>query len=194
VFLSLYLDSDGNVISDKLNKLETGIHSAQCDLHKYLPVPSDKQLRIDCNKIYTLIKDYKSLLEGILYEEDNVYFMVKDVGKAIVAKVVKPVRCKGDGYENQSYIEYNSCFSENDIEKMVDKKVIEKNIDGHKMILTHKLFPNLKKANNNLLYVKDYDDDYFVTIFNFTYLAANSSGKKVYSEVNMYHKYKFIKI
>ena len=140
-----------------------------------------------------MIKDYKSLLEGILYEEDNVYFMVKDVGKAIVAKVVKPVRCKGDGYESQSYSEYNSCFTENDIEKMIDKKVIEKDIDGHKMILAHKLFPNLKKADKNLIYVKDYDDGYFVAIFNFTYLAANSSGKKVYSEVNMYHKYKFIK-
>lgn len=192
-FLSIYLDSNGNVISDKLNKLETGIHSAHCSLHDYLMVPQGKQLRIDCNKIYTLIKDYKSLLEGILYEDDNVYFMVKDVGKAIIAKIVEP-----KGVENNVGIKiYNreilASFSENDIQIMTDKKIIEKNVEGYKMILAHKLFPNLKKSDNNLIRVVDCEDGCFISTFEFTYLAANSSGKKVYSEVTMYHKYKFIK-
>jgi hypothetical protein len=191
--MSLYLDPNGNIISDKLNKLETGIHSAHCDLHKYLPVPPDKQLRIDCNKIYTLIKDYKSLLEGILYEEDSVYFMVKDVGKAIVGKIVNPVKSISDGYNQEQFDEFNSSFNESDIELMIDKKVLEKDVDKYKMLLAHKLFPNLKKADKNMIYIRDYNDDYFVTTFNFTYLAANSSGKKIYSEVNLYHKYKFIK-
>ena len=194
VFLSIYLSPDGKIVSDKLNKLDSGIHSGYCNLQDYLIVPVDSCLRIDCNKIYTIIKDYKSLLEGILYENDSVYFVIKDVGNAIIGKITKPVEVKTDGYNGIDYKDTYSWFTEADIETLVDKKILEKNVEGYKMILSHKLFPNIKKMANSEINIRDYNDGCFIGNFNLSYTASNSSGKKIYSNIVISHKYKFIKI
>ena len=194
VFLSIYLSPEGIIVADKLYKMTSGIHSGYCKLQDYFIVPIDSYLRLDCNKIYLMIKDYKSSLMGILYEDNNIYFMVKDVGKCIIGKVVKPVKGEDDGYNGNSYKESCSNLSENDIEYLVSKKIIEKNVSGYKMIIAHKLFPNLKKSESNKINIYDYNDDCFIGEFSFNYLATNPSGKKIYSEVTLHHKYKFIKI
>lgn len=193
-FLSLYLTNDGYVIEDKLNKLTSGIHSAKCDLYKYFIIPEGMYLRLDCDKIYKVIKDYKSLLNGIVTDGKYVYFRIKDFGDVKIGMYTKQVKERSDGYNRNNYKTFTTIFSEDDIEALVDKKIINKQHGPYSMILSHKLFPNLKKCDNNNITIIDYGDDCFVSTFNFTYLASNSSGKKVYSEVNLYHKYKFIKL
>ena len=195
VFSSIYLTEDGMVIPDKLNKLTSGIHYAESKLHNYLPVPEGKHLRLDCNKIYVIIKDFKSSFEGIVYEGDGVYFKVKDNGNIIVGKITKPAQIPKDGYENVETVAVSlTKFKDDEIELMCDKKILEKNYKEYSMLLAHKLFPNLKKCEDNVISIYDYHDSYFVTDFALSYKAANSSGKKVYSELYIHHKYKFIKI
>lgn len=194
-FLSIYLTPSGEVIEDNLNKLITGIHSGSCDLHKYLIVPLDSYLRLDCNKIYTVIKDYKSLFDGILYEEGNVYFVVRDVGNVIVGKIVQQFKPKEVGYSSHELVHNTmTYFNDDELELLIDKQVIEKKIEDYKMIVAHKLFPNIKKCESNNILIDDYGDGCFVATFMLEYSASNASGKKCYSQVVMHHKYKFIKI
>ena len=101
---------------------------------------------------------------------------------------------KQDGYNGNDFKEIYSSFTEDEIEKLTDKKVIEKNVEGYKMILSHKLFPNIKKSNNSTILIKDYNDGCFIGDFSISYTASNSSGKKIYSNIIICHKYKFIKI
>ena len=197
-FLSFYLTFDGDVIPDKLNKLTTGFHYAQCQLNEYLIVPIDAYLRLDCTKIYSVIKDYKSLLDGILYKDDGVYFKIRDVGDVIIGKIVEPFDYdKNDKVHqiNINSLQIDGIINDNEMECLLDKEVLNKSVkEVYNMIICHKLFPSIKKSCSNGIYIEDYNDGFFGGTFIFNYNITNSSGKKLFSTMKTFHKYNFIKI
>ena len=86
-------------------------------------------------------------------------------------------------------------FNNNEIDHLVDKNILTKTVDNrYSMILSHKLFPNMKKSSENKILINDIDDRYFISRFVFDYNATNQSGKKLYSTVKLFHMYKFLKI
>ena len=199
-FLSFYLDNQGKIFSDKLNKLENGIHCAESELTKYIPVPEEFSfLRLDSTKIYEVIKDYKSLLEGIFYKEDGIYFRIKDVGDVIFGKLVPGFNLPDNDIVHRvnmmlhpDEISIEGKLYDDEIEALVDKQVVEKMVANYYMIVAHKLFPSIKKCNNNKIGIEDYRNGFFGGTFALEYDITNSSGKKRFSKLTTYHKYNFI--
>ena len=195
-FSSIYLYKDGKIIGDKLNKLENGRHYGITELQKFIHVPfKDSCLRIDCERIYKVIKDYKKLIDGILYnlEDYYVYFIMKDMENIKFAKIVEPIDISD--YDFTDISNSKSTFNTNEIDYLVDKNILTKTLyNRYSMILSHKLFPNMKKSSENKILINDIDDRYFTSRFVFEYDATNQSGKKLYSTVKLFHMYKFLKI
>lgn len=194
-FLSIYLLKDGKIVEDKLNKLTTGRHYGITHLQEFIPVPDGSYLRIDCERIYSVIKDYKKLIDGIRYDYKDlyVYFIMRDMEDIKFAKIVEPVDISK--YDFSDLPDTLGKFYEDEIDDLIDKQVLTKTIDDeYSMILTHKLFPNMKKSSNNEILINNIDNRYFIGRFVFNFNATNSSGKKLYSKVDLIHMYKFLKI
>lgn len=194
-FLSIYLLKDGKIIEDRLNKLTTGRHYGLTSLQEVFPVPDGSFLRIDCERIYSVIKDYKKLIDGIRYDFNDyyVYFIMKDMEDIKFAKIVEPIDISK--YDFSDLPDTLGKFYEDELDELIDKHVITKTIDDkYSMILAHKLFPNIKKSTNNEILINDIDSRYFIGRFVFEFNATNQSGKKFYSKVTMMHMYKFLKI
>lgn len=198
-FLSFYLDSGGKIISDKLNKLESGYHSAESELNRYIPVPENNFLRIDSTKIYDVIKDYKSLIDGIFYKDDNAYFKVRDVGDIVFGRFTKSFSLPTKYPTNRinmmltpdNITKYGK-LHDDEIEVLIDKQILEKIVDKYHMIISHKLFPSLKKSSSVEIGIEEYNDAFFGGTFALCFDITNSSGKKCFSKLRTYHKYNFI--
>lgn len=194
-FLSVYLLKDGKIIEDKLNKLTTGRHYGITSLQEVFPVPNGTNLRIDCERVYNVIKDYKKLIDGIRYDMKDfyVYFIMRDIDDIKFAKMVEPIDIIKYDFDEKTGI--TSKLYDDEIDDLLDKHVLTKNVDDkYSMIIAHKLFPNMKKSSDNIILIKDIDNRYFTSNFVFNFDATNQSGKKLYSKVTMMHMYKFLKI
>lgn len=194
-FLSVYLLKDGKIIEDKLNKLTTGRHYGITSLQEVFPVPNGTNLRIDCERVYNVIKDYKKLIDGIRYDMKDfyVYFIMRDIDDIKFAKMVEPIDIIKYDFDEKTDI--TSKLYDDEIDDLLDKHVLTKNVDDkYSMIIAHKLFPNMKKSSDNTILIKDIDNRYFTSNFVFNFDATNQSGKKLYSKVTMMHMYKFLKI
>ena len=194
-FLSVYLLKDGKIIEDKLNKLTTGRHYGITSLQEVFPVPDGTNLRIDCERVYNVIKDYKKLIDGIRYDMKDfyVYFIMRDIDDIKFAKMVEPIDIIKYDFDEKTGI--TSKLYDDEIDDLLDKHVLTKNVDDkYSMIIAHKLFPNMKKSSDNIILIKDIDNRYFTSNFVFNFDATNQSGKKLYSKVTMMHMYKFLKI
>ena len=194
-FLSVYLLKDGKIIEDKLNKLTTGRHYGITSLQEVFPVPDGTNLRIDCERVYNVIKDYKKLIDGIRYDMKDfyVYFIMRDIDDIKFAKMVEPIDIIKYDFDEKTDI--TSKLYDDEIDDLLDKHVLTKNVDDkYSMIIAHKLFPNMKKSSDNTILIKDIDNRYFTSNFVFNFDATNQSGKKLYSKVTMMHMYKFLKI
>ena len=194
-FLSVYLLKDGKIIEDKLNKLTTGRHYGITSLQEVFPVPDGTNLRIDCERVYNVIKDYKKLIDGIRYDMKDfyVYFIMRDIDDIKFAKMVEPIDITKYDFDEKTNI--TSKLYDDEIDDLLDKHVLTKNVDDkYSMIIAHKLFPNMKKSSDNTILIKDIDNRYFTSNFVFNFDATNQSGKKLYSKVTMMHMYKFLKI
>lgn len=194
-FLSVYLLKDGKIIEDKLNKLTTGRHYGITSLQEVFPVPNGTNLRIDCERVYNVIKDYKKLIDGIRYDMKDfyVYFIMRDIDDIKFAKMVEPIDIIKYDFDEKTGI--TSKLYDDEIDDLLDKHVLTKNVDDkYSMIIAHKLFPNMKKSSDNTILIKDIDNRYFTSNFVFNFDATNQSGKKLYSKVTMMHMYKFLKI
>lgn len=194
-FLSVYLLKDGKIIEDKLNKLTTGRHYGITSLQEVFPVPDGTNLRIDCERVYNVIKDYKKLIDGIRYDMKDfyVYFIMRDIDDIKFAKMVEPIDIIKYDFDEKTGI--TSKLYDDEIDDLLDKHVLTKNVDDkYSMIIAHKLFPNMKKSSDNTILIKDIDNRYFTSNFVFNFDATNQSGKKLYSKVTMMHMYKFLKI
>ena len=109
------------------------------------------------------------------------------------AKIVEPIDISD--YDFTDVSNSKSTFNNNEIDHLVDKNILTKTVDNrYSMILSHKLFPNMKKSSENKILINDIDDRYFISRFVFDYDAPNQSGKKLYSTVKLFHMYKFLKI
>lgn len=200
-FLSFYLDFNGRIFSDKLNKLENGYHCAESEFYRYLPVPVNYFLRIDSTKIYEVIKDYKSLIDAIYYKDNNAYFKVRDVGDIVFGRFMEAFALPTN-YATQRVnmmltpdtIDLEDKLCDDEVELLLDKQVLEKEIGDYRMIIAHKLFPSLKKSKSNKIGIEDYKNGFFGGTFALEFDITNSSGKKCFSKLTTYHKYNFILI
>lgn len=189
-FESFILDDKG-VIFESVNKLELGYHMAFSDLNKYLCVPEGKMIKISASELFKAIKDRKKELSGYGIAENIVHFITDTGDRIIIGKVLSDKEAYDVVNKSETFIniwdnanEHNQ-INEDDKELLLNKEILTKEHQEYKMILSHKLLPQLKKSENVMIHIhQSQNENMFVGIFEMYHKLG----------IKTIHFYKFLKI
>lgn len=187
-FDSFILDTKGTVFQS-CAKIDFGYHMAFTDLHNYLCVPEGKMLKISSTTLFTAIKDRKKELRGYGIAEDVVHFITDTGERVIIGKLLSDKEMVDMIEENKRFINLYKSFTkctdidEYEKESLVDKNVVTKEHKGYKMILTHKIIPQIKKSESVDISIHEDSENMFISVFDVRHK----------SDIHTIHFYKFLK-
>lgn len=188
-FESFVLNHDG-VAYQSQAKVSFGYHMARTNLQKYLCVPEDGMVKFSCPAIFKAIKDRKKEIRGYGITDNIAHFITDTGDRIIIGQVLDRKTSDEISTRALSFMEiYNHCdisteLNEDDIDSLVNKVVLNKEYDEYKMVLTHKILPQIKKVNKAPIMINDEhtENHTFVGIFTINH-----------GDVVTTHFYKFLK-
>lgn len=188
-FDSFVLNSDG-IVYQSLPKIKFGYHISNTKLHEYLCVPEGKLIKFSSSAIFTYIKERKKEIRGFGVAEDIAHFITDKGERLIIGKLLTNKESDEILRKALSFMTiYNNAkniseLDEDDIDMLVSKSVLTKECGEYKMVLTHKVLPQIKKVKNIPILINDAgtSDHTFVGIFEIKHDVATTI-----------HFYKFLK-
>lgn len=123
-------------------------------------------IKLDSDKVYRVIKDFKSKIEKIVIDDDFIiYFELSDstrqeIGKKSLYPVSILEKINIDLFNKNEFI---SVGEKNFAELLIKNDFFNINVKGEYIRITKDLFPGLKKTDTLLFNVQDFNDDLFIS-------------------------------
>ena len=190
LYEEIFVNDEGLVYSLE-SKLKNGRVFCNSSLHSVFEIPKDTLLKLNTKIISDCLKAGKTKILGCYTDENNnLYFRTTETDFNIGC--YQPNKKLNIDYIKDilNNVDYK-CNVDELLEKFENKEFINIRKRNYDLILTHKLFPTINKANSLDFYAKPNDDGTFYGIFKSNIVTKNKK-EEVTFEMSVNYIYKFI--